>query len=67
MLGEYHVVRSIIQYSIPRLIGWSTMMDHAMEQALYKGNGGGVAPSGRNGNRRGEGFGGFESDGTVPF
>jgi hypothetical protein len=36
MLGEFHVLRSIIEYSIPRLIGWSTMMDHSMEQALFR-------------------------------
>lgn len=34
MAGEYQVVKSIIEYSIPRLVGWSTMLDSAMEEAI---------------------------------
>ena len=34
MAGEYQVIRSIFEYSMPRLVGWSTMMDTAMETAL---------------------------------
>ena len=34
MVGEYQVVRSIFQYSMPRLIGWSTMMDVTMDNAF---------------------------------
>lgn len=36
MVGEFHVVRSIIQYSIPKLIGWSPMLDAFVDQAVEK-------------------------------
>eukprot|EP00751_Fragilariopsis_kerguelensis_P007392 CAMPEP_0170785656 /NCGR_PEP_ID=MMETSP0733-20121128/17078_1 /TAXON_ID=186038 /ORGANISM="Fragilariopsis kerguelensis, Strain L26-C5" /LENGTH=260 /DNA_ID=CAMNT_0011131235 /DNA_START=295 /DNA_END=1077 /DNA_ORIENTATION=+ len=36
MIGEYYVLRSIIEQSIPKLIGWPTMFDHNNEQALKK-------------------------------
>ena len=35
-MGEYYVLRSIIEHSIPHLIGWSTMLEHNMEQAVLK-------------------------------
>jgi hypothetical protein len=34
MAGEYQVVKSIIEYSIPRLVGWTTMLDSAIEEAI---------------------------------
>jgi hypothetical protein len=62
MFGEYHVMKSIIQYSIPHLIGWSTMMDHSMEQALNKA----IAGNSRGGSSGGGG--GFPpSNDDVPF
>jgi len=36
MVGEYNVLRSIIEYSIPKLVGWSTMLDANIEQAVAK-------------------------------
>jgi hypothetical protein len=36
MVGEYQVLRSIIEYSIPKLVGWSTMFDRDIEQAVDK-------------------------------
>ena len=36
MVGEYQVLRSIIEYSIPKLVGWSTMFDRNVEQAVSK-------------------------------
>ncbi|KAG7339460.1 Whirly transcription factor domain containing protein [Nitzschia inconspicua] len=36
MVGEYHVLRSIVQYSLPRLIGWSAMLDASLEQSIEK-------------------------------
>jgi len=36
MVGEYKVFRSIIEYSIPKLVGWSTMFDRNVEQAVSK-------------------------------
>lgn len=36
MVGEYHVLRSIIQYSLPKLVGWSTMFDQNIEHAVAK-------------------------------
>jgi len=50
MVGEYQVLRSIIEYSIPKLVGWSTMFDRNIEQAVAKSVKGG-------GNQRG-GYGG---------
>mmetsp|Transcript_16058 Transcript_16058/g.28866 ORF Transcript_16058/g.28866 Transcript_16058/m.28866 type:complete len:151 (+) Transcript_16058:3-455(+) len=39
MVGEVHVLKSIVQYSLPRLTGWSDMMDHSMEEAIRKSTG----------------------------
>lgn len=36
MVGEFQVLRSIIEYSIPKLVGWSTMFDRNIEQAVSK-------------------------------
>jgi hypothetical protein len=36
MLGEYHVLRSIVEYSLPRLVGWANMLDASMEQSIQK-------------------------------
>lgn len=36
MVGEYKVLRTIIEYSIPKLVGWSTMFDRNVEQAVSK-------------------------------
>lgn len=36
MVGEFQVLRSIIEYSIPKLVGWSTMFDRNVEQAVSK-------------------------------
>ena len=36
MVGEYKVLRTIIEYSIPKLVGWSTMFDRNVEQAASK-------------------------------
>ena len=35
-VGEYQVIRSIIEYSMPRLVGWTSLMDHSIEQS-FKG------------------------------
>jgi hypothetical protein len=65
MVGEYRVLRSIIEYSIPKLIGWSTMFDKNIEQSITKsintqqGGGGGGGSSNNNNNNRGVGGGGF--------
>mmetsp|Transcript_59750 Transcript_59750/g.172434 ORF Transcript_59750/g.172434 Transcript_59750/m.172434 type:complete len:260 (-) Transcript_59750:88-867(-) len=32
--GEVQVVQSIVEYSLPRLTGWSHLLDHSMEQAF---------------------------------
>ena len=34
MAGEYQVVKSIIEYSIPRLAGWAPLMEHAIEKSI---------------------------------
>jgi hypothetical protein len=57
MAGEYQVVKSIIEYTIPRLVGWSTMLDSAMEEAI---NGASNQDNGSYNNRGGSG-------GGVPF
>ena len=36
MVGEYQVLRSVVEYSLPRLTGWSIMLDNAMEQSVQK-------------------------------
>ncbi len=36
MVGEYKVLRTIIEYSIPKLVGWSTMFDRNVEQAASR-------------------------------
>lgn len=47
MVGEYQVLRSIIDYSIPKLVGWSTMLDRNVEQAISKSiEGGGIQREG---------------------
>ncbi|OEU07372.1 hypothetical protein FRACYDRAFT_251179 [Fragilariopsis cylindrus CCMP1102] len=63
MVGEYRVLRSIIEYSIPKLIGWSTMFDKNIEQSITKsvnaqqqGGGGG---GNNNNNQGGGGYGGM--------
>jgi hypothetical protein len=57
MAGEYQVVKSIIEYSIPSLVGWSTMLDSAMEEAI---NGASNQDNGPYNSRGGSG-------GGVPF
>jgi hypothetical protein len=52
MVGEYQVLRSIIEYSIPKLVGWSTMFDRNMEQAVAK------SVQGGSNQRGGGGYGG---------
>ena len=70
MIGEYQVLRSILEYSIPRLVGWSTMFDRNIEQAInrslqggnnYRGGGGGGyrGPSPHNYQGSGDGGGGY--------
>ncbi len=34
MVGESLVLQSIMEYSIPRLTGWSTLLDHSIDQAF---------------------------------
>lgn len=42
MVGEYYVLRSIINHTIPKLIGWSDPLDYSIHQAMnrsaYNGN-----------------------------
>jgi len=68
MIGEYQVLRSILESSIPKLVGWTTMFDRNIEQAIAKsvqgggnGNGGGSG-SGGNYNNRGGGGGGSNAN-----
>jgi len=63
MVGEYRVLRSIIEYSIPKLIGWSTMFDKNIEQSITKSvnaqqQGGGGGGGNNNNNQGGGGYGG---------
>jgi len=59
MVGEYRVLRSIIESSIPKLVGWSTMLDRSIEQAVAKSVEGG-------GRQRGGGGGGRYGGGSSP-
>lgn len=36
MAGEYQVVKSLFEHSIPRLTGWAPMMDYALEKAMVR-------------------------------
>ena len=53
MVGESITVQSILEYSIPRLTGWCTMLEHSIDQAMRGSNApspqnyGGLADSGR--------------------
>lgn len=65
MVGEYHVLRSIVEYSLPRLIGWSAKMEASLEQSIDKavsqqqpGNSYNESPHNYQGNNQG---------GGVPF
>lgn len=62
MVGEYQVIKSIIEYSMPRLVGWVPMMDHSISQSFAGGQM--KSPHNYSGNRGGGG-GGFGS--AVPF
>jgi hypothetical protein len=54
------VVRSIVEYSIPRLIGWTVMIDHSLEQAVE------ASLSGSSTSSQGGSYNG-PSGGGVPF
>ena len=56
MSGEYQVIKSIITYSLPRLVGWSTMLDHSIEQSFSGAN----TPSPHN-------YSAIRDDTDVPF
>jgi hypothetical protein len=63
MAGEYQVVKSIMEYSMPRLIGWSTMLDHAIEKSVMDQiNSGGGGGGGGGSTSYGGGY-----EGGVPF
>lgn len=53
LAGESQVLQSIMEYSIPRLTGWSTMMDHSMDNAFYTAASGGGIPNPHNYSRQG--------------
>ena len=36
MVGEFHVLRTIVQYTIPKLIGWSPAIDSFVDQMIDK-------------------------------
>jgi len=55
MIGEYHVLRSILEESIPKLVGWTTMFDRNIEQAIAKSLQGSSGGGGGGGNYRGGG------------
>jgi hypothetical protein len=74
MAGEYQVLKSIIEYSLPRLVGWSTFMDHALERSISDsvnnnadsgGGGGGSGPYG--GGSGSSPFSRGGPRGSVPF
>jgi hypothetical protein len=64
MAGESQVIQSIMEYSLPRLTGWPTMMDYSIENALSSA----TIPNPHNysGAQGGGGGGGGRDDG-VPF
>jgi len=67
MIGEFYVLRSIIEHSIPKLIGWSTMFDRNNEQAVLKsvrGGGSGNYNNNYNNNNRGGGSGSSSGGGS---
>lgn len=45
MVGEYHVLRSIVEYSLPRLIGWSPGLDALIDQSVEKSTAGNNNPN----------------------
>ena len=61
LVGESQVIQSIMEYSIPRLTGWSTMLDQSMEYAFR----GSSVPNPHNYNSGGPG--GAGRDDGVPF
>eukprot|EP00980_Cylindrotheca_fusiformis_P002922 scaffold678_cov98-Cylindrotheca_fusiformis.AAC.6 len=38
MTGEYLVIKSLMEYAIPRLVGWPQMMDRPLEQLVQTNN-----------------------------
>jgi Whirly transcription factor len=62
MVGETQVVQSIMDYSLPRLSGWATLLDHSMEHAFVE-----ATTVTNPHNYGGGGGGGGRSDGGVPF
>lgn len=65
MVGEGFVVQSLMEYSIPRLTGWSTMLDHSMDQAFRASTA--FVPNPHNYISRGRGGGGGGREDGVPF
>lgn len=57
--GEFEVLSSLLRESMPKLCGWSEMMDLAMKNAVKEG-----MKRGRGG---GGGGGNFSSSDGVPF
>ena len=62
--GEFQVILSILEYSIPRLTGWSIMFEHAMESSVNQQERSGQPQSD---NYQGGGKGGFFDSHDVPF
>jgi len=64
--GEFEVLSSLLRESMPKLCGWSEMMDVAMKNAvkegMKRGRGGGGGGGGG-----GDGGGNFSSSDGVPF
>jgi hypothetical protein len=64
MVGEYYVLRSIIDHTIPKLIGWSDSLDYSIQEAMNRGANNNNNNNPHNYRQGGGGQGGF---GGVPF
>lgn len=79
LAGEWRVLQSLIEYSLPRLTGWATQLDYGLQQKLMmssnnSGDGGfgmsGNSPhnyQGGGGDRRGGGGGGAQGGGSGGY
>jgi hypothetical protein len=66
MVGESQVVQSILEYSLPRLTGWTALLDHSVDHSFSSAA---TVPNPHNygGGGGGYGGGGGRTQGGVPF
>lgn len=65
-LGEFHVIKELMRTSIPTLVGWSTMVEMALQRNVQAATRGEYYGGG-NSNNHNSGFGHARDHDQVPF